>query len=71
MQYAVYLCRKCGYMCACKEGSKTFSCVKCGCRCKISNSVRVVGGIGSSEIHTAMAKLKEAQALGSNRNGRD
>ncbi|MBC7113481.1 MAG: hypothetical protein H5T34_05645 [Candidatus Methanomethyliales bacterium] len=58
MRYNIYLCRKCGAVCAGREGASSFTCCYCGSRNNTEKAVRVVKGVDSKEVQQTIARLK-------------
>jgi tRNA(Ile2) C34 agmatinyltransferase TiaS len=58
MEYSIFLCRKCGAICASREGAATFSCTSCGKRNSAEKSLSLARGIESKAIPSLIAKLK-------------
>ena len=62
MEYSIYLCRKCGAVCAAREGATTFTCLTCGTRNDAGRSVNIVKKVDSKNIHLVISKLKMERA---------
>jgi hypothetical protein len=62
MKYDIYLCRKCGGVCAGRQGATTFTCCYCGTRNSTEKSLRLVGGVESKEVPNTIGRLKTARA---------
>jgi phage FluMu protein Com len=62
MKYTIYLCRRCGGVCAGREGSLTFKCAYCGAVNQTKKSRKLATGIDSSEVSEKVGSLKMALA---------
>lgn len=62
MKYDIYLCRKCGGVCAGRQDASTFMCCYCGTRNSAEKSLRLAGGVESKDVPDAIGRLKMARA---------
>lgn len=62
MKYDIYLCRKCGGVCAGRLRATTFTCCYCNTRNRTKKSLRLVSGVESKEVPNTIAKLKTVRA---------
>lgn len=60
--YSVFICKKCGGICATKEDSKTFKCTYCGTVNNVHKSRRLASGIDSRDIQKVIGELKMQRA---------
>ncbi|MDH5810767.1 MAG: hypothetical protein QXO54_02425 [Candidatus Methanomethylicaceae archaeon] len=58
MRYNIYLCRKCGAVCAGREGASSFTCCFCGTRNNTEKAVSVMKGIESRDVQHVIAQIK-------------
>jgi hypothetical protein len=62
VRYDVYLCKKCGGVCAAREQASSFRCTYCGTLNKTGRSGRIASGIDSKNIAEVIGKIKMARA---------
>jgi len=62
MMYSVFLCKKCGGVCAAREGTKTFRCTYCGTINHTDKGRKVATGVDSKNIQKVIGELKAAHA---------
>jgi hypothetical protein len=58
MKYNIYLCKKCGGICAGRLSAATFTCCYCGTRNRTEKSLRLVSGVESNEVPNIIGRLK-------------
>jgi len=62
LKYDVYLCRRCGSVCAGSQGAASFTCCYCGARNLAERSLRLARGIDSKSVPEVIGRLKMARA---------
>jgi len=62
LNYDIYLCRKCGGVCAGRQDASTFTCCYCGTRNSVEKSLRLAKGIESKDVPGAIGRIKMARA---------
>ena len=62
MKYDIYLCKKCGVVCAGREQALSFKCMYCGTVNKAGRSGRMATGVESKNIAEVIGKIKMARA---------
>lgn len=58
MRYDIYLCRRCGGVCAGRDGSSTFKCTYCGTVNRVEKSRKLATGVDSGEVSQVMGRMK-------------
>ncbi|MCX8182162.1 MAG: hypothetical protein N3D12_03485 [Candidatus Methanomethyliaceae archaeon] len=64
MRYNIYLCRKCGAVCAGREGASSFKCHFCGKRNIAERAIPIVKGVESKDVQQTIAKIKLSKIKG-------
>jgi|YelNatPaOPRAMG01_1025707.scaffolds.fasta_scaffold01607_20 hypothetical protein len=64
LRYNIYLCRKCGAVCAGREGASSFTCCYCGRRNNAEGAVTIVRGVESRDVPHTIAKIKLSKIKG-------
>jgi len=62
LKYDIYLCRKCGGVCAGRQDATTFTCCYCGTRNSAEKSLRLAGGVESKDVPDTIGRIKMARA---------
>ncbi|MGC8936215.1 MAG: hypothetical protein ACP5KV_02460 [Candidatus Methanomethylicaceae archaeon] len=62
MRYNIYLCRKCGAVCAGREGANSFTCCFCGLRNRAEKTRIIARGIESKDVPHVIAQIKASKA---------
>ena len=64
MRYNIYLCRKCGAVCAGREGASSFTCCNCGRKNDAQGAVTIVREVESRDVPQTIAKIKLSKIKG-------
>lgn len=62
MNYDIFLCRKCGAVCAGREGASTFKCCHCDTVNRVDKSLRLASSVESKNVSRVIAKIKMERA---------
>jgi hypothetical protein len=62
LKYDIYLCKKCGGVCAGRQDATTYTCCYCRTRNSAKKSLRLVGGVEPKDVPDTIGRLKMARA---------
>ena len=62
LRYNIYLCRRCGGICAGRDGASTFRCTYCGEVNHAGKSRKIAKEIDSNDIQATIARIKMERA---------